>query len=196
MGALAQQLGADLGRPQRSRGVSGEERVAHAGGEDHDAALLEVPDGPAPDVGLGHLGHGQRAQHPGGLALLLERVLQRQRVDHGAEHAHGVGGGAVHAAALPGRAAPDVAAADHDGELEAAAVHGARHLLGHALDGGGVDGLVGRGGGERLARHLEDDPARFSHVAAAPQAPMTTCANATMRAEPSMPAIVCFSSFT
>ena len=55
-----------------------------------------------------------------------------------------------------------------------------RHLPGHALDGGGVDGLVGGGRGEGLPRHLEDDPARLSHDPAR-QAPMTTCAKDTMR---------------
>ena len=38
------------------RGVGGEERVARAGGEDHDAALLEVADRAAADVRLGDLG--------------------------------------------------------------------------------------------------------------------------------------------
>ena len=48
-------LGVDLERPQRRRGVGGEERVAGARGEDHDPALLEVAHRAAPDVGLGDL---------------------------------------------------------------------------------------------------------------------------------------------
>ena len=48
-------------------------------GEDHDAALLEVADGAAADVRLGDLGDGDRRQHPGVGAELLERVLERAR---------------------------------------------------------------------------------------------------------------------
>ena len=59
----------------------------------------------------------------------------------------------------------------------------------------GIDGLVRGRGGEGLPRHLEDDTAGFSHDPCG-QAPMTTCANDTMRAAPSMPAMVCFSSLT
>ena len=52
-------------------------------------------------------------------ALLLERILKRQRVDHRGQHAHVVGGGAIHAARARGDAAEDVAAADDDGRLHA-----------------------------------------------------------------------------
>ena len=61
--------------------------------------FLEVADGAAADERLGHGAHldgGHDARHD---ALLLERVLQRQRVDDGGQHAHVVGGGAVHARA-------------------------------------------------------------------------------------------------
>ena len=68
------------------------------GAEDHDTALLQVPDGAARDVGLGDLPHGD-----GGLdarvdaVLALQEVLQGKTVHDGAEHAHVVGAGAVHA---------------------------------------------------------------------------------------------------
>ena len=90
-----------------------------AGAEDHDAALLEVPDRAARDVGLGDLAHRDRGLHPGLDALLLEEVLQRQAVHDGAEHAHVVGAGAVHAALLQLGAAEEVAAADDDRDLDA-----------------------------------------------------------------------------
>ena len=48
-------LGVDLERAQRGGGVGREERVAGAGGEDHDPALLEVAHRAAADVGLGDL---------------------------------------------------------------------------------------------------------------------------------------------
>ena len=54
-----------------------------------------------------------------GTPCVLERVLQRQRVDHGRQHAHVVGGRAIHAARAGGQAAEDVAAADHDRGLDA-----------------------------------------------------------------------------
>ena len=118
VGALQDHLGVDLGGPQRGGGVGGEERVAGAAGEDHDPALLEVADGPAPDVGLGDLGHLDRRLHPGGLAEALEGVLQGEGVDDRGQHAHVVGLGAVHAGAGAGHAPPDVAAADDDGDLD------------------------------------------------------------------------------
>ena len=56
-------VGVDLERAQRRRGVGGEERVAGAGGEDHDALLLQVADRAAADVGLGNLGDVDRRLH-------------------------------------------------------------------------------------------------------------------------------------
>ena len=80
-------LGADLERAQRGGRVGREERVAGAGREDHDAALLEVAHRPAADVRLGDLGDLERRQHARVGAAPLERVLQRERVEHGREHA-------------------------------------------------------------------------------------------------------------
>ena len=92
-------LGVDLERPQRRRGVGGEERVAGAGGEDHHPALLQVAHRAAADVGLGDLGDRDRRHHPGVGAAPLERVLERERVEHRRQHAHVVGGRPVHARA-------------------------------------------------------------------------------------------------
>ena len=111
-------LGADLERPQRRRGVGREERVAGAGGEDHDAALLEVAHGAAADVRLRDLLHVDRRQHARVGAVPLERLLHGERVEHGREHAHVVAGRAVDALGGRGHAAVDVAAADHERELE------------------------------------------------------------------------------
>ena len=68
-------------------------------------------------------------------ALLLERVLQRQRVDDRRQHAHVVGRRAVHPAGAGRDAAEDVAAADDDGRLDA-----------HALDFGDVERDLGGDG--------------------------------------------------
>ena len=57
---LQQHLGLDLVGAQRRRRVGREERVARAAGEEHDAALLEVPDRAPADERLGDLPHLDR----------------------------------------------------------------------------------------------------------------------------------------
>ena len=114
-------LGADLERPQRGGRVGGEVRVAGAGREDDDRALLEVPDRPAADVRLGDLGCGQRREDAGVRAAPLERVLEREGVQQGREHPRVVRGRAVHALRGGLHAAVDVPRADHDRDLDARA---------------------------------------------------------------------------
>ena len=55
--------------------------------------------------------------------MLLERVLQGEGVDDRAEHAHVVALRAVHAGARSLEPAEDVAAADHDADLDPLGVH-------------------------------------------------------------------------
>ena len=55
-------LGVDLERAQRRRRVGREVRVAGAGGEDHDAPLLEVADRAPADVRLGDLADVERRE--------------------------------------------------------------------------------------------------------------------------------------
>ena len=52
-------------------------------------------------------------------AQLLERILQRQRVDHGRQHAHIVAADAIHACRAHGDATNDIAAADRRRHLDA-----------------------------------------------------------------------------
>ena len=92
--------------------VGGEERIAGAGGEDDDAALLEVAHGAAADVVLAHLVDADRDLHARRAAQALDGVLHRQRVHDGGQHAHVVAGDAVHAGPREAGAAEDVAAAD------------------------------------------------------------------------------------
>src|SRR5690606_38582089 len=108
---LPSYVGLDLEGAQRGGGVGGEERVAGAGREDHDPALLQVAQGAAPDVGLRDLLDVYRALDARVDADRLERVLERDRVHHRAEHADVVGGGGVHVAAVLGTA-PEVPATD------------------------------------------------------------------------------------
>ena len=103
LGRLHDALGVDLERAQRGGRVGGEVRVARAGGEDDDAALLHVADRAPPDVGLGDCLHLDGAHDAREDAVALERVLQRERVHDGGEHAHVVGLGAVHALGRGGR---------------------------------------------------------------------------------------------
>jgi hypothetical protein len=73
--AHQEHLRADLERALRGHRVSGEVRHPGAGAEDHDPALLEVPDRPPRDVRLGDLAHGDRGLDAGVHALPLQEVL-------------------------------------------------------------------------------------------------------------------------
>ena len=104
---------------KRGGGVGREIGIAGAAGEDHDAAFFQMADGAAANEGLGDLIHLNRGLHARVDPLLLERVLQRQRVDHRGQHAHVIGGDAVHVLGLLGDAAKEIAAADDDRDLHA-----------------------------------------------------------------------------
>ena len=80
-----------------------------------------MPTGTQRDIGLGDLTHGDGGLHAGDDAFLLQEVLERKAVHHGAEHAHIVRTGALHAALLKLGAAEEVATADHHGHLHPAA---------------------------------------------------------------------------
>ena len=82
-----------------------------------------MPDRAPPDERLSHLVHLDRRLHAGVHALLLQRILQRQRVDHCGQHAHVIGGDAVHVLGLLGHAAEEIPAAHHDRDLHAELVH-------------------------------------------------------------------------
>ena len=147
----------DLRRAQRRGGVGGEVRVAGAAREHHHAALLEVALRAPPDVGLGHVADLERREHARVEALLLERVLERERVDHARHHAHVVGVRAVHALGGGGDAADHVAAADHHAQIDAELVD-LSQLLRDALDHGRADAEPALAG-ELLAGELDQEPA-------------------------------------
>ena len=92
-----------------------------------------MPLGAPRNVRLGDLTHRDGGLHAGvEVVFALQEVLQRKAIHHGAEHAHVVGAGPVHAALVQFGAAEEVAATDDDGDL-------------HAV-GGDVGDLVGDGG--------------------------------------------------
>ena len=71
-------------------------------------------------------------------AGLFDRVLDGQRVDDGGQHAHVVGGNAVHVLRLLGDAAKKVAAPHHDGDLDPARGD-LGHLRGDLVDARDID---------------------------------------------------------
>src|ERR1035437_4674762 len=130
VGSLEHDLGFDLGGALRGGGVGGEVGVTHASREDHHAALFEVTNRASANVRLGHLVPVYCRHHPRRPAVILNGVLQREGVDHGTEHAHKVRVRAIHPSHRASRAAPNVAATNHDGEFESATLHGGGDLAG------------------------------------------------------------------
>ena len=113
-----------------------------------------MADGAPADERLGDGAHLDGRDHARHDALLLERVLQREGVDDRGEHAHVVGGGAVHPARAGREAAEDVAAADDDGGLDAEGLNLA-DVAGDARGDRGIDAelLLAH---EGFARQLEE----------------------------------------
>src|ERR1022692_2206037 len=118
LGALQNGFGTDFQRPLRRAGIGREEWRAKPGPENDDPALLQVPDRPPRYVRLRHLAHGDRRLDPRLVAELLQHILERETVDHGAEHAHVVGSRPVDTACGQRSAAEHVPAADHDRDLD------------------------------------------------------------------------------
>jgi hypothetical protein len=73
----------------------------------------------------------------------LDRILHRQRVHHGGEHAHLVGGDPIHAGPREPRATKDVAAADDHRDLDAECGH-IEQFHRDAAKHGGIDAVVDR----------------------------------------------------
>ena len=121
------------------------------------ALVLQVMQGLGAHEGLADGRHRDGREHARRHAQLLQRVLQGQRVHDGGQHAHVVGGGAIHALGGAGQPAEDVAAADHDGDLGARR-HGIPDLAGEALHHRHVD-AVGGLAHQRLAGKLQQQRA-------------------------------------
>src|SRR5882724_1767163 len=157
LGALEQDVAAHLGGAQRGGGIGREEGIAGAGGEDDHAALFHVPHRAPADIGLAHRRHRDRGLDPRMHAQLFERVLHGERVHDGREHAHIVGRRALHALHRPGDAAEDVAAADHQADLDAHAIDGL-NVAGNARHGFLVEAELLRSH-QRFAGDLQEDAA-------------------------------------
>src|SRR3954453_7668037 len=127
----------DIHGAQRGGGVGGEVGVAGASGEDHDAFFFKMTDGAAADEGLRDLIHLDGRLHAGVHALLFKGVLQGKGVQNGGEHAHVIGGNAVHGAGLLGDAPKEIAAANHNGDLHAEGFH-VRQFGGYFVNAEGI----------------------------------------------------------
>ena len=77
-----------------------------------------MSDGAAANVGLGDLVHLDGGHDAAVHATLFERILEGEGVDDGAQHAHVVGGDAIHVARLLRDTAEEVATAHDDGNLD------------------------------------------------------------------------------
>src|ERR1019366_8622662 len=122
-GGFEDGVGFDFHGAQRGGRVGREIRVAGAAGEDDDASFFEVADGAAPDEGLGNLVHLNGRLHTGEDVLFFESVLQGKRVDDGGQHAHVIGGDAIHVLGLVGNPAEEIATAYNDGHRDAEIVY-------------------------------------------------------------------------
>ena len=71
------------------------------------------------DERLGYLIHLNGRLHSSVNALLLQRILQRQSVNHGSQHTHVIGGDTVHFPRLPSHTAEEISAPDHNRDLNA-----------------------------------------------------------------------------
>ena len=107
----------NLRSAQGSRRICGKERVARAAAENDDPALFQMADGTVANIRLGNLLHRDCRLHPDRHLKLLQSICKRQRIHHGGEHPHVVRARAVHLAA--GTATPEIAAADHQADLDA-----------------------------------------------------------------------------
>src|SRR5271166_972724 len=171
LGRLQNDVSFDFHGTQRGGGVGGEIRIAGASGENYDAALLQVANGATPDERLGHLVHFESTHDAGEDVLLFQRILQRKSVDHRSQHAHVIGRDAVHELGLLGHAAEEVAAADHDGDLNTQAMHFGK-LSGDFMHALVVDSEA-LAGSQRLAGYLKKN-ALIDGSVHAPKVPAET----------------------
>jgi hypothetical protein len=76
-----------------------------------------MPNRPTPNIRLADLIHLDCRHHPAENIALLQRILDRQRVNHRRQHAHVVRRNAVHLLGLFRNAAEEIPPAHHDGRF-------------------------------------------------------------------------------
>ena len=98
LGGLHDDVAFAFDRAESGAAVRREERVACTGREDDHGASGEELESLAAVEEFADRFHADSGHHDGVDALLVESVLHGKAVHHGAEHAHGIALGAVHAA--------------------------------------------------------------------------------------------------
>ena len=114
-GGLEHGVGANFQRAQSRSRVGGEDGVAGSSAKHHDPARFQFRDGLVAAEGIGHLRHGGAGHNHGGHPLLAQSVLDGNGVHDGGQHTDLIGVHAVHFAG--GAAAPEIAAAHHNADL-------------------------------------------------------------------------------
>ena len=115
--------------------------------------------GAAANKGLGDGLHLNRALQSRQYAEFFERVLQREAVDDGGQHAHRVRCSAVDRKRFLARAAKNVSTADHDGDVHAQIAHFFQFAR-DSSDGFGMNAEPLRPL-QRFAGKFQDDPMIF-----------------------------------
>jgi hypothetical protein len=159
-GGFEEDVGLDFHGPEAGSGIGGEEGVACACGEDDDAPLFEVAHGAAADIWLGDLVHLDGGHDTAEEAELFDSVLKGYCIDNSGEHAHVVGGDAIHVDGLLSYATEEVASANDNANLAAEGVDSS-NLRCDFMDEDGIDAEA-FACGQGFSRDLEEDS--FVHV--------------------------------
>ena len=115
-----------------------------------------MANGLAPNVFLGDLRHSYRRLQPGLSALLLEHVLESKSVDDRGQHTHVVGLGSIESTLGTRHATPDIAATNHDGDLDIKISSNGQNVIGKALNDLAIDPIAevsGKGFTGQLQQH-------------------------------------------
>ena len=157
VGGLEHRVAIHLGGAQHRGGVGGEERIAGAAGEHHDAVL---PRDGAARAGARRSRRPAACRAPTWCAPARRAARSRLRapgVHHGRQHAHRVGGRPRQPLAGHFDAAEDVAAADHHAERDAERARATRSLAMRSMVGWWMPKPFGPD--KRFARYLDDHAA-------------------------------------
>ncbi len=156
-------IGSHFAGAEGGSGVGGEERVAGARSEYDDSVFIELGRSAAAYEGFRDVFHFDGGLDDAGDAVVGECAFEGEGVHDGCEHAHVIGGGAVHAAGGCAGSAPEVAAADDDAELESLG-GGFADFEGDAVDDFRGNVIAGIGATKSLAAEFEDGAAEGAGV--------------------------------
>src|SRR6185295_5770761 len=117
-GCLQYCVGFDLERPKRGGRISCKERIPGPGCEYDNAAFFEMANRAAAYERLSYFAHFDRAHHSSESAVLFERILQRNRIEHGGQHPHVIGRGSIESLCRKRQPAKDVSRANNYGYFD------------------------------------------------------------------------------